>query len=749
MKKHTKAMFSLFLALCMLLSGLPWAPTVVAVESENIPNVAIENEDAPLNNEITIVEEDISLRGEYEKHFLMSDGTYQAVVYSSPVHELVDGIWVEIENANPNARGSVTTDNAKQNIIDNYVLQGAGVQDKSKDRLYIGNRSAGLTRAFIRFATMPTLPSGAVITDATMTLHLTSTTSTAENASAYQVTGGQWASGEIQWSNKPAADILLQANISHNNCTGYTFSCLTAVQHWYTGDATGQHENYGIMLRYYDESIDDYNAVYSADHTEASLRPSLTITYQPPNSILYLDEGQTMGLAVSGNTGAITWTSSNPAVATVDANGTVTGVKVGHTTITAYDDDLEYRTYSVHVTLANGVYYIKSVSRDLYLGTDGSTTNSASVQLYEHADNGDAQLRQLWKITYLGDGYYTIRPMYNRGMTLHAAGTIGSSVDTISGINGDTLSSVPLTSRWGITSSSNGDNYYLNHIGTSSLSLKGPESTSSDVNVATAVNSSMSNCFEWDLVCVAHHVIKLDVIYDYAYLNRYPNAINRIQSQIDTLHQKYLSEFNVWIDCDPPEVFASYADTQCTTTPTQTCTHATDQECKNSALYTSGSTTLQTHHHNNIYNIMLRIPFPDLSQSVRMAYIGHEICKSRQEVGDENKNGIYNELLHIHNPYWGLTYRSIGLITITNTYSVLSEAKTMIHEFGHLYQAPDHYGKDSGDIPSTADMQKNDPRFNSYCIYGENRMDSDVLENMTICEGCKARIKQNLSLYNH
>lgn len=267
-------MLSWLLALCMLLSGLPWAPSVVAVESENIPDVAIENEDAPLNNETTIVEEDISLRGEYEKHYLMSDGSYQAVVYSYPVHELVDGAWAEIESTNQNARGSISTDTERTNIVDNYVLQGAGVQDRNRDRLYIGNRSAGLTRAYIRFATMPTLPAGSSITAATMTLHFTSGTSTAANASAYQVTGGQWASGEIQWSNKPAADILLQSNISHNNCTGYTFSCLTAVQHWYDGDTAGQNENYGIMLRYYDETVDDYNAVYSAEYDDESKRPN-------------------------------------------------------------------------------------------------------------------------------------------------------------------------------------------------------------------------------------------------------------------------------------------------------------------------------------------------------------------------------------------------------------------------------------------------------------------------------------------
>ena len=46
-----------------------------------------------------------------------------------------------------------------------------------------------------------------------MTLHFTSGTNTAANASAYQVTGGEWTSGTIQWSNKPAANVLLHSNI--------------------------------------------------------------------------------------------------------------------------------------------------------------------------------------------------------------------------------------------------------------------------------------------------------------------------------------------------------------------------------------------------------------------------------------------------------------------------------------------------------------------------------------------------------
>lgn len=38
------------------------------------------------------------LRGEYEKHFSLSDGTYSAVVYPYPVHYDSNGTWQEIDN---------------------------------------------------------------------------------------------------------------------------------------------------------------------------------------------------------------------------------------------------------------------------------------------------------------------------------------------------------------------------------------------------------------------------------------------------------------------------------------------------------------------------------------------------------------------------------------------------------------------------------------------------------------------------
>ena len=461
MKECTKITFSFILVVCLLLSLLPGAAPVAAAEADEafaVPiteNTASEAPTASSENaavtedissgDVSILYEDISLRKEYEKHFLMSDGSYQAVVYSQPVHELVDGTWVEIQSTNQNARGNVTTDTTKSNIIDNYVLQGGGVQNKSLDRLYIGNRSAGLTRAYIQFAAMPTIPEGSTITAATMTLHFTSGTSTAANASAYQVTEREWASGEIQWSNKPAADVLLQSNISHNNVTGYTFSCLTAVRHWYDGDTTGQNENYGIMLRYYDETTDDYNAVYSADYTDAAKRPALTITYQ-----------------------------------------TATGI------------------------IADGVYYIRSSGTGLYLGTSGGIAENTSVKLLSNATSGLAQVRQLWNVTYLGSGYYSIRPLHKLDMGLHVTSN-NVDITTTEG-TADSLGDVLSSNRWKLTAAS-GERCYISNADAVSYAMTYPNGAiSPGINAITASNTKTSS-FEWEFIALDDATSGL-VLYD-------------------------------------------------------------------------------------------------------------------------------------------------------------------------------------------------------------------------------------------
>ena len=96
-KKNRVKMLSLTLTVCMLISCLP--VNIIAASSEaDLTEKTDENEE--LIDELLepiIVEEDISKRGENEKHFLCDDGSYIAITYSDKVHEIVNNEWVDIE----------------------------------------------------------------------------------------------------------------------------------------------------------------------------------------------------------------------------------------------------------------------------------------------------------------------------------------------------------------------------------------------------------------------------------------------------------------------------------------------------------------------------------------------------------------------------------------------------------------------------------------------------------------------------
>jgi hypothetical protein len=107
MNKRMKVMLSLLLAMCMIISSAPCVTLVDAVSADKQVSEAVAEklskeeplaEETALHDDIIIVEEDSSLRGEYEKHFLMSDGSYQVALYNEPVHKMEDGKWVEIDN---------------------------------------------------------------------------------------------------------------------------------------------------------------------------------------------------------------------------------------------------------------------------------------------------------------------------------------------------------------------------------------------------------------------------------------------------------------------------------------------------------------------------------------------------------------------------------------------------------------------------------------------------------------------------
>lgn len=73
----------------------------------------------------------------------------------------------------------------------------------------------------------------------------------------------------------------------------------------------------------------------------------------------------------------------------------------------------------------------------------------------------------------------------------------------------------------------------------------------------------------------------------------------------------------------------------------------------------------------------------------------------------------------------------------------------MVHEIGHWYGAPDHYG--TGNVMSTEEKIEatGDSRFNENCIFGENKNNFHVYDQFVICAGCQARIWEKVDKFMH
>jgi hypothetical protein len=88
-------LLSFVMAVCMTFTCVQLNTYANTSEASVLPEVDVAAPEAKLQP--VILEEDITKRGEYEKHFLCDDGSFIAVSYPHPVHSLIDGQWADVE----------------------------------------------------------------------------------------------------------------------------------------------------------------------------------------------------------------------------------------------------------------------------------------------------------------------------------------------------------------------------------------------------------------------------------------------------------------------------------------------------------------------------------------------------------------------------------------------------------------------------------------------------------------------------
>lgn len=139
----------------------------------------------------------------------------------------------------------------------------------------------------------------------------------------------------------------------------------------------------------------------------------------------------------------------------------MTGVNAGTTTVRVSSADNSINaSCTVYVKIPDGVYYIKNAAVSKYLQNSGADAGVAAKDT-----SAETKYSQLWKITYVANGRYVIRPMDNTSKAL----TIGTS-GYISVANA-TSNNAALTSSYLWSIGRDSDGIYFQQNGVSSKTI--------------------------------------------------------------------------------------------------------------------------------------------------------------------------------------------------------------------------------------------------------------------------------------
>lgn len=339
-------------------------------------------------------------------------GVYTLTV-SAPVAYLTDPTTVYPVTIDPTitSKDTMSTSNIEDatvfsgypnNNFGNYVFNTIGYQDAS----YGTGRVAVRLKGLLNDETYQSLSADHI---ASVQFYMKDGGSNYAYVNIHALTGNStWTESTVKNSNVGTASETVYDSQRMGGSKWATFDLTDLVKDWKNGDQNGQC---GFLMVIAD-STKKIGAL-SCEYGSGDYWPYVVVNYAVSSVLNYtvkdINEGSSFALTADtgGVAAEITWTSSNTGVATVSSSGVVTGVNAGKAVITASSDVFtEPVSCTVYVTVPDGVYYIKNASSGLCL--QGAVS---SVGIYEQKTGSENRLNQLWKIHYLGSGYYVIRPM--------------------------------------------------------------------------------------------------------------------------------------------------------------------------------------------------------------------------------------------------------------------------------------------------------------------------------------------------
>ncbi len=233
--------------------------------------------------------------------------------------------------------------------------------------------------------------------------------------------------------------------------------------------------------------------------------------------------------------------------------------------------------------------------------------------------------------------------------------------------------------------------------------------------------------------------VNVDIKYDQFFVNRSSDEMMDLLQYADALQEKYIEDFNIWVNYSTPIQYRSIAEScDSVTSYLSLCTCVSDDSCENYTYDSSGNPNFNNCHHTNIHAEALHVKSIATSSNLQMAFSGHRFC--------HNIDGEHGTVDHDGTRVSGFHGVNVAIIQYEAN-DLFGSAQTVIHEFGHFYGAKDHYG---GSTPSTESMNATygTNSFSPNCMYGESRSDQNIKENLIICTGCRNIIQANYNRYS-
>jgi len=195
------------------------------------------------------------------------------------------------------AQTTVTLNQSKSQVV--YATLRAGAYATKNYPTTLTTRAADTTdnhrRAMIKFDTQNTIPAGAAVTSAVMTLTVKSGSTSSRTIGAYQVTTS-WTETETTWNVRRTGDnwmtsggdlgsLIAQATVSNTAGTKVTFDVTPLVTQAVSGALGSSRYTRIALVDLGTASTDTTRDFYTPDDSDPSRRPSLKVVYGATNTV--------------------------------------------------------------------------------------------------------------------------------------------------------------------------------------------------------------------------------------------------------------------------------------------------------------------------------------------------------------------------------------------------------------------------------------------------------------------------------